>query len=164
MDSASILLFAYGNPSRGDDALAPSLLEHIQQANLTEACGYPLRFLLDYQIQIEHVIDLEKCTRVILIDADQSIDCAFRFCRLSEKNETRYTTHGMTPPTLLHLYRSLHLQSPPLTAMLSIRGHSFRLGEGLSELAQENLTQAAEFLHALLSPIDFSKWDAVMES
>jgi len=60
MSNNPVLLFAYGNPSRGDDAVAPLLLEAIKQYELTSVCGHPLTFLSDYQIQIEHVADLDR--------------------------------------------------------------------------------------------------------
>ncbi len=154
-----VLLFAYGNESRGDDALAPLLLGNIQQKCLSCVAGHPLKFLKDYQMQIEHVMDLQNCERVLLIDADSSLDKAFHFYPVTASAESLYTTHGMSPGTLLHTFRKVLKQKPPLTSMLAIQGINFNLGENLSEPAQRNLQLATEFLISLLVSDDFRNWD-----
>lgn len=159
MDKAPVLLFGYGNISRGDDALAPMLLEQIQQQRLTSACGHPVRFLSDYQMQVEHVMDMQGCQRILLIDADLSIDQPYQFYPVKEQLETSYTTHGMSPATLLHTFRQVHHQGAPLTSMLAIRGVSVELGQGLTLTARNNLNHAFEFLHSILKQKDFLSWD-----
>jgi hypothetical protein len=47
-----ILVFAWGNPSRGDDALGPLFAERI------EALGLPgVECLTDFQLQVEHALE-----------------------------------------------------------------------------------------------------------
>ncbi len=157
--TAPVLLFAYGNISRGDDALAPLLLDRIQRCGITQVAGHPVKFLSDYQMQIEHVTDMLDCERILLIDADQSVDEAFRFYSVKEQQETSYTTHGMTPSTLLHTFRKTYNRSAPLTSMLAIQGSSFELGQGLSQQAKLNLQQAEEFVLKILSDDGFTLWD-----
>ena len=158
-----VLLFAYGNIARGDDALGPLLLEQLQLA-LTEVCGHPLKLLNDYQMQIEHVMDLQDCERVLLLDADSSLDRPFRFYPVQQKLETHYTTHGMTPSTLLHTYQQVFHQAAPETSMLALQGSRFELGEKLSEQAQRNLETALQFLSPILSSTDFSLWDRMLDN
>ena len=154
-----VLIFAYGNSSRGDDALAPLLMKLLQQQNITTACGSPIRFLDDYQMQVEHVIDMLGCERILLIDADQSIDQPYKFYTVHEQLETSYTTHGLSPATLLHTFRKIYHQPGPLTTMLAIRGFDFELGQGLSKQAQIHLDLAGHFLQRILSHNDFTLWD-----
>ncbi|MCP4077498.1 MAG: hydrogenase maturation protease [Gammaproteobacteria bacterium] len=156
---APVLLFAYGNISRGDDALAPLLLERIQCSGATSVADHPIKFLSDYLMQIEHVTDMHGCERILLIDADQSIDEPFRFYKVKERQETSYTTHGMTPSTLLHTFKHTYKQSAPATSMLAVRGYNFELGQGLSTEAQNNLLVAEEFLNQILFAKEFSLWD-----
>ena len=57
---APILIFTWGNPSRGDDALGPALYDLLesykrQTGELTE-----VELLTDFQLQIEHTVDLEE--------------------------------------------------------------------------------------------------------
>jgi len=115
-----VLLFAYGNVSRGDDALAPLLLEKIQALGIIQVAGHPLKFLTDFQMQIEHVMDMQGCERILLIDADSSINQPYKFYPVKEQQDTLYTTHGMTPSTLLHTYRQVLNEPPPSTAMLAV--------------------------------------------
>lgn len=158
-DNKSILLFAFGNTSRGDDALAPLLLQQIKDLNLKQAYGYPLKYLEDYQLQVEHVMDMQDCERVILIDASQSIQRSYDFSPIQEQFESSYTTHGMSPANLLHTYRQVHQHKAPVTAMLAIQGVSFELGQPLSSVAEINLQQAFRFLRNLLMADDFSQWE-----
>jgi len=52
---APFLIIAVGNRSRGDDSLGPLLLEQLQQ---TEAMSLDVEFLEDYQLQVEHALDI----------------------------------------------------------------------------------------------------------
>ncbi len=52
---APILIFAYGNVSRGDDGLGPLLLERIE----SHIDPQKVELLCDFQLQIEHALDLE---------------------------------------------------------------------------------------------------------
>jgi len=160
MADRPVLLFAYGNISRGDDALAPLLLESLQQQGLAEVCSHPVRFLSDYQIQVEHALDLRDCERVLLIDADQSLQQPYRFYPLSACQETSYTTHGITPSTLLHIYHQLFNEDAPPSTMLAIQASRFELGQGLSQQASNNLQLALEFISNVLGAQDFSHWDS----
>ncbi|MGZ8196374.1 MAG: hydrogenase maturation protease, partial [Methylosarcina sp.] len=64
-----VLLFAYGNPSRGDDALGPLLLEFVEaHCDLAE-----IDLLTDFQLQIEHILDMEN--RALVLFADASVTC-----------------------------------------------------------------------------------------
>ncbi|MBT3203925.1 MAG: hydrogenase maturation protease [Gammaproteobacteria bacterium] len=154
-----VLLFAYGNISRGDDALAPLLLERIKHSEITQIVGHPVKFLTDYQMQIEHVTDMSGCERILLIDADKLITSAYSFYTVQAQLETSYTTHGMTPSTLLHTFQQVYNKPAPLTSMLAIAGSSFKLGQGLSKKAKNNLDQAEIFLKKILFHNDFTLWD-----
>lgn len=157
-----VLVFAYGNRSRGDDALAPLLVEQLQQQGIDSACGHPVTWLTDFQIQIEHAMDMQTCERVLLLDADVSLGTAFQFYPVQSRHETEYTTHGMSPSSLLQTYRLVFNQEPPTTAVLAIRGEHFELGEDLSIAARRNLIQALDFLLPVLTSSDFSRWDQAL--
>ncbi|MDJ0833084.1 MAG: hydrogenase maturation protease [Gammaproteobacteria bacterium] len=164
MTADALLIFAYGNVSRGDDALAPLLLERLQQQGIQHGCGLTLQYLTDYQMHIEHVMDMQQCRRVLLIDAAQDTAQALRFYPVTAQAQTLYTTHGMSPSTLLHTYQQVLHEEPPATAMLAITGYQFELGEGLSPQAEANLDQAEDFVKSLLDAEDFSRWDARLAS
>ena len=162
MPADPVLLFAYGNLARGDDALAPLLLNRLQQAGVANVCGHPAKYLCDYQIQVEHVLDLQDCSRVVLIDAHANQSLPFRFYPLQVRQDTHYTTHGMSAETLLHTYRHTLRSDPPSSYMLAISGESFDLGQALSAHAQTNLDLAFDFCQTGFAGDDLADLDRLV--
>ena len=64
---APLLVLAVGNPSRGDDALGPRLLDALHAAG-ADLDGQ-VELLGDFQLQIEHVLDLRGRRAVLFVDA-----------------------------------------------------------------------------------------------
>lgn len=149
-----VLLFGYGNLSRGDDALGPLLLEYVESHCDLEA----IDILSDFQLQVEHALDLENRNLVMFVDASVACDHAFDFSLLEPARDKSYTTHAMSPAAVLDVYRSIKDQAPPPCFLLSIKADKFELGEGLSVNAENNLTQACRFAGDLLSNPDIDFW------
>ena len=163
-DRKPVLLFAYGNLSRGDDALGPLLLKRIEHLYHHRQCSWPLIFLQDYQLQIEHVMDMKGCEQVILMDASKSLLEPVRFYRVDEEDDiTHHSTHIIAPSQLLYIYQQVHDEQAPPTSMLAIQGFSFELGEGLSVLAENNLIQAENFLIRLLECGSSEEWASLSD-
>lgn len=149
-----VLLFGYGNLSRGDDALGPLLLEYIEGiANLDT-----IEILTDFQLQIEHALDLENRELVLFVDASVSCVNAFDFTELEPARDKSYTTHAMSPAAVLDVYQAIRKQTPPPCFLLSIKGEAFELGEALSANAQKHLAQALQFAGQLLGNPDNAIW------
>ncbi|MDD5272445.1 MAG: hydrogenase maturation protease [Methylovulum sp.] len=151
-----ILVFGYGNLSRGDDALGPLLLEYIGQQ--ADAVLGSVDILCDFQLQIEHALDLEHRDLVLFADASVACTQAFAFAELSPVRDDSYTTHAMSPAAVLAVYQTIKKQPPPPCFLLSIKGERFELGEGLSVGAQGNLTAACRFAQELLADVDVAAW------
>jgi hydrogenase maturation protease len=149
-----VLLFGYGNLSRGDDALGPLLLEYAE----THCDPDAVEILSDFQLQIEHALDLENRRLVLFVDASVACDDAFGFTVLEPARDKSYTTHAMSPAAVLAVYRSIKNQTPPPCFLLSIRAEQFELGEDLSANAEANLAKACSFAGRLLSKPDFDFW------
>lgn len=146
-----VLVFGYGNPSRGDDAVGPLLIEYLQQRVDNER----VELLTDFQLQIEHALDLENRDLVIFVDASVAADRAFTFVRLAPCFDNSYTSHAMSPAALLHVYENVSKISAPPSFLLAIGAGAFELGEGVSECAAQNLRKACRYIEALLSlPIE----------
>ena len=143
-----ILVLAVGNESRGDDALAPLLVRRLQD----DGTGR-IEFIEDYQLQVEHVIDLAGRDTVLFVDADVSCDAPYQFSKISAAHDNSYTSHAMTPFALLHAYRQVYGEDSPPCFLLRIRGYGFELGEPLSAEAEQNLEQAAANIRAWLADI-----------
>ncbi len=103
-----LLIFGYGNPSRGDDALGPLLLERL------EAQGFPgVECLTDFQLQVEHALDLEGRELALFIDAHLSCQPPFEFSPLHPESDRSYTTHAMSPAAVLQVFSEIHRSPPP---------------------------------------------------
>ncbi|NOT12298.1 MAG: hydrogenase maturation protease [Methylococcaceae bacterium] len=149
-----VLFFGYGNLSRGDDALGPLLLEHIEKTSLSSQ----LAILTDFQLQIEHALDLANRELVLFVDASVSCAGAYEFVEIQPALDKSYTTHAMSPAAVLAVYQSIKGQVPPPSFLLSIKGESFELGDGLSADAQNHLQQASQFADQLLERTSLNQW------
>lgn len=137
---APLLVFAIGNESRGDDALAPLLARQLQADGIEDQ----VEVIEDFQLQVEHVTDLCGRRAVLFVDADMSCDAPFQLSAITAAQDNSYTSHAMTPFALLHTYRQVYGTDAPTSHLLRVRGYGFELGEGLSKEATENLKQAME--------------------
>ena len=148
-----LLIFAYGNPSRGDDALGPLLIEKLQILNLEG-----IEILTDFQLQVEHAYDLQGRERVLFIDASVSCETPYTFSRLFAQKDPSYTTHVMSPMAVMHVYQELYGDPPP-SYLLQVRGESFELGASLSPQAEVNLQSSLDLLRRLCSESNLQEWD-----
>jgi len=149
-----ILVFGYGNLSRGDDALGPLLINHIEShCDLTE-----IEILTDFQLQIEHALDLEHRSLVLFVDASVACINTFDFSQLSAARDKSYTTHAMSPAAVLAVYVSIKKQTPPPCFLMSIKAESMELGADLGKSAKNNLQQACLFVKQLLQEPTLNHW------
>jgi len=149
---APVLVFGWGNPSRGDDALGPMFAEQLQ-ALLEAASPGSVEVLTDYQLQIEHALDLAGRQRVLFVDA--SVDAAppFEAHVLQPAADAIVMTHALSPAALLQVFRQLHDREPPPCTLLAIRGSVFDLGAAPSDAALANLALALAWgRHWLAAP------------
>jgi hydrogenase maturation protease len=155
-----ILLFGYGNLSRGDDALGPLLQEFVESHfDLTN-----IDLLTDFQLQIEHALDLENRQLVLFIDASVACKNAFDFSELKPAKDNSYTTHAMSPSAVLAVYQSIKKMPPPPCFLLGIKGERFELGEGLGVNAEKHLAEAMVFVQQLLANPDTDSWRQLANS
>ncbi len=94
-----VLLLAVGNPSRGDDALGPRLAELAEAANLPG-----VEVIVDFQLQVEHALDLVGRERVIFVDAGAGTEPPFVFRRVQPAAEFLHTSHALSPEAVLATY------------------------------------------------------------
>ena len=81
--SASTLVFGWGNPGRGDDALGPLLIERLEAARALRPGWEGVELLCDFQLQIEHALDLQGRARVLFVDASAAGEAPFAVARLA---------------------------------------------------------------------------------
>jgi hydrogenase maturation protease len=149
-----VLIFGYGNPSRGDDAIAPQLLSRLEAL---QPAGVEL--VTDFQLQVEHALDLEGRELALFIDASVSGEAPYAFSRLLPQHDNSYSSHEMSPAAVLYVYRQIQLEPPPPSYLLAVRGEFFDLGEPLSEAAAANLDAAYTLLRTLCADPRGEAWD-----
>ena len=152
--AAPELVFGYGNPGRGDDALGPMFVERLGNRNRGQTTVSPhgetvvcplfpaIELLTDFQLQPEHALDLRGRRRVLFVDASATCDEPYELLPLAPAPEASVFTHALAPGALLAVFERIEDAAPPPSWMLGIRGYAFELGEPLSARAAENLEAA----------------------
>ncbi len=143
---APVLIFTYGNPSRGDDALGPAMFDMLEAHKLDTGELDDVDLLTDFQLQIEHAMDLEKRRCVLFIDAGVACREPFEMRRLTADRDNSYTTHAMSPAAILAVYQQINHSEPPAAFLLTIRAYEFGLGLAISDAARKNLRLAFEYV------------------
>lgn len=132
-----ILVFAWGNPSRGDDALGPLFAERIATLALPG-----VECLTDFQLQVEHALDLRDRCHILFADASLDIDAPYQISRVEPARDASFSTHAMNPAAILQTYIDIEGALPPPCTLLEMRGIHFDLGGEVSLAAQHHLEAA----------------------
>jgi hydrogenase maturation protease len=156
MQNNPILILAYGNLSRGDDALAPLLLEQVQ--NFPATLLKKVECLTDFQLQIEHALDLQNRELVLFIDASVANQQPIEFSPLHPAYDNSYTTHAMNPAAVMQVYQDTLKAAPPPCFLLTLQGIEFELGADLSPAAAQSLKLAQGFIRRLLENPTLVEW------
>ena len=137
--TAPVLVFGWGNPSRGDDALGPLFVEAVEAMQLRG-----VECLTDFQLQVEHALDLRARERVLFVDASADAAAPFTLERIEPVRDASFTTHAVSPQAVLQVYCDLEAEAPPPCWLLAIRGEAWELGTPPSANARHNLQAAIE--------------------
>ena len=148
-----LVVFGWGNDARGDDGLGPLLLARVAGA------GWPkVTTIEDFQLQIEHALDLEGAEAALFLDAGRETPAPFAFAEIGPKRVATHTTHAIAPEAVLDVFARTLGKTPPPSFMLCVRGERFELGEGLSAVAAERLEAAWAFLQGLMGERSVEAW------
>jgi len=139
-----ILIMGFGNPGRKDDGLGPALAQAIDEAGMPGVDADA-----DYQLNIEDGASLVGYDAVVFADASLTAPAPFEWRRLSPASSISFTTHAVSPESVLAVCEDHFGPAPPAWA-LGIRGYEFDFGEGLSRRAVQNLESALDFLREVL--------------
>ena len=147
--TAPTLIFGWGNPSRGDDALGPLFVEHFDELARRHPEWGEVECLTDFQLQVEHALDLQGRRRVLFVDASLDAPAPCSLVRIEAARDDSFTTHAMSPQAVLKVFADIEDGAPPPSWLLAIRGECFELGEPLGAAAENNLKAA------LLAAVDW---------
>lgn len=147
-----VVVLGWGNDARGDDALGPLLLRRLAEK-------WPdLDTVEDYQLQIEHALDLDGFDAALFIDAARGLDAPYTLREIAPAAARTPTTHALAPQAVLDVYVQFHRRAPPPAFLLALRGEAFELGEGLSAAGEEALAKAGDFCDALMGKRTLADW------
>ncbi len=152
-----IVVFGWGNDARGDDGLGPLLLARVAGASWPEVTT-----IEDFQLQIEHALDLEGAEMALFLDAGKGTPAPFAFAEIEPKWVGTPSTHAIAPEAVLEVFARTLGKAPPPSFTLCVRGESFELGEGLSAEAAERLESAWAFLEGLMRERTVEAWRAAL--
>lgn len=153
-----VVVLAWGNPSRGDDALGPEFLRRAQM--LVPAASHQIEFVTDFQLQPEHCTDLADRDLALFVDASKAAAAPFTFGAVAPARDHTFTSHAMSPGALLAAYGAAFAELPPPAFLLAIRGERFELGEPIGARARENLQRALVFYERLVADPTAEAWRA----
>jgi hydrogenase maturation protease len=148
-----LVVFGWGNDARGDDGLGPLLLQRVARAAWLD-----VRAIEDFQLQIEHALDLDGADLALFLDAGKNTPAPFTFAEIEPARGAIPTTHALAPEAVLDVYARSLARTPPPSFTLCVRGERFELGEGLSLVASERLESAWAFVQDLMAELSVEGW------
>jgi hydrogenase maturation protease len=139
-----LLVIGIGNPSRGDDALGPTFVERAAETLRADVDAGSLELLTDFQLQVEHALDLVGRARVVFVDASVALSAGeepFTFERAEPSRDESFSSHALSPAAVLDAMRALG-EPAPEAWVLAIRAEHFELGEPIGARAAAALEAA----------------------
>jgi hydrogenase maturation protease len=155
-----LVVLAWGNPSRGDDALGPEFLRCAEA--LVAPAAHHIEYVTDFQLQPEHATDLVGRDLALFVDASVAVTAPFAFSAVAPARDLSFTSHAMSPAAVLAACANA-LGPPPPAFVLAIRGERFELGDPMSAAARGNLRQALAFYERLLANPTAAVWGQCLD-
>ena len=140
------LLLAIGNSGRQDDGLGWAFAETLEKMGFFKG-----QVQYRYQLQVEDAELVASASRVIFVDAFKgSLPDGFRWQPCEPAAEFQFSTHAISPASILFLCQSLY-DCLPEAWCLVIQGNTWELETGLSPAAAERMERALAFFDALMT-------------
>ncbi len=143
---APTLVFGWGNRSRGDDALGPLFVERLLATRPAGVEG-----LDDYQLQVEHALDLVGRRRVLFVDASRVALPPFETSAVEPAAQAPAGSHALAPAALLRVHLQIEAGAAPACTLLAIRGQDFALGAPTTAAALAHLDAALAWAQSWLA-------------
>ncbi|MDR2838685.1 MAG: hydrogenase maturation protease [Azonexus sp.] len=158
MTAAPLVIFAVGNPSRGDDAIGPLLCQRLAAWLAAEGLAEQCELIEDFQLQVEHSLDLCHRQLTLFIDAGSNTPAPYAFYPIEPTAGFAHSTHALTPPAVLQVYRQIEGSAPPPAFVLCVRGEHFEIGADLSAAAESHAVAAFGLLTELCRRPEAAIW------
>ena len=148
--TAPVVVFAVGNPSRGDDAIGPVICGRLAKWLENEKLTDRVELIEDFQLNVEHALDLEGRELALFIDAGENTPAPYVYEPIFPAAIPSHSTHALPPQAVLQVFRQTEGREPPPSFVLCVRGECFELGEGLSPEALGRVNEAMSLLERLI--------------
>jgi len=158
--TAPLVVFAVGNPSRGDDAIGPVICGRLAKWLENEGLAERVDLIEDFQLNIEHALDLQGRELALFIDAGKNTPAPFVFEQIFPSTAASHTTHALPPQAVLQVYRQMDGKEPPPSFVLCVRGEGFELGADLTPTALAGIDAAMALLDRLIRKPSLADWGA----
>ena len=156
--TAPLVVFAVGNPSRGDDAIGPVICGRLAKWLENEGLAERVDLIEDFQLNIEHALDLQGRELALFIDAGKNTPAPFVFEQIFPSTAASHTTHALPPQAVLQVYRQMDGKEPPPSFVLCVRGEGFELGAEMTPAALGGIEAAMVFLERLVRKQSLADW------
>jgi hydrogenase maturation protease len=137
-----VLVIGIGNPSRGDDAVGPMLVERLQAAIDHVGVEDAVEVLCDQQLMVEHALDVEGRRAVVFLDAAVGPAGRVSCDPVVPAVGLPVLSHRCSPAQLLGLVTSTLQRPAPPAWTVSVGGHGFELGAPLHPTTASALDDA----------------------
>jgi hydrogenase maturation protease len=141
-------VYGYGNPGRQDDGAGVLLVEEL--AAWARSGERPwLTFDSNYQLNAEDALAAADQDVVIFADASRDQPEGFRLRGLQPSAAVSFSTHAMSPESVLALSAELY-GARPAAYLLSMRGYRWEPNGTLTREARKNLEDAKAYITPFL--------------
>ncbi len=140
-------IYGFGNPGRQDDGMGPAIADRIEGEKIAGVVTDS-----NYQLNIEDAHNISDSDVVVFVDASIDADEPFTFSRIMPAAEITFTTHTMSPESVLALCKDIYDRDIE-AYVLAIKGYEWEFLEGFSPAASENFEKAYLFLRKKIEEI-----------
>ncbi len=140
MTENSIIVYGFGNPGRQDDGLGPNFIARLESLQVPGIITDS-----NYQLNVEDALEISAFKVAVFVDASVNVEEPFSFYEIEPSSEITFTTHSMSPQSVLALCKDLY-KSEVKAYILEIRGYGWEFQEGLTLEAEKNCEKALNFL------------------
>ena len=142
------MIYGYGNPGRQDDGLGVALVERLEAwAKAEKISG--VAFDSNYQLNAEDALAVAESRTIVFVDASKEGKAPFEFRPLAPQKEISFSTHAMSPESVLALAAELY-DAHPSAWLLAIRGYEWEPNEPPIPAALASLAAACAHLQEWL--------------
>ena len=140
MDKNRIIIYGFGNPGRQDDGLGPAIISKLESEQVSG-----INTDSNYQLNVEDALEISGFKIAIFVDASVSVEEPFAFYEIVPSSEITFTTHSMSPQSVLALCNDLY-HTKVKAFILEVRGYGWEFEDGLTQEAEKNCEEAFSFL------------------